>query len=891
MDKYSDVDIEAMLKRIHENAEKSESNHENKSIKERIDSDSKVNDVDPDNIINLIMADIGKKGETLKQSSDMEMYDISGFEIENSEDSGVSEKQQEISNLLSKSNSDDVENLLLKKTNKRINNKSVEKKVIKSDISEVAKEEQVSSVTSDSEVDIKNTDDKQFEKKSCDKVKINDIFCELSQKKIGEINKLSDNKNNGDDSRDSMPLKAQENDDIIDNCSTLPNAEEENEKNAIFETSLSDDEHVDFSAMSNVTDLLEKPNNLAKDTQLENDPKKIDYLDMNVAISLGAKDTLEATYGCAKVREAKHNFIDSRKKFGSNAVLNYNHNGKEYRDFDQNGEIKDAYRKGKKRIGKRLIFISILFIVITFLEAVYLETFDELMLFQFRCNLISSLLFFVALLVSAKKIFYGIIGFFTTHSNYYTVIGFVSMISFIYDIFVLTAFRNRDMITLNSVTTLGILIIIIGEYMQISREIRTFELVSDEKTKLSLENVDISNDIIKKETFLSSNEFVIENANFVGKYFERSAKAPQSYNVRHTYVTLTMLLSLFVAVFSVIFTHDFVNFVFVIELSSLLCVPVQFVFAGTYAFYITSKKMLKFDSAIIGETFVDEYVGTNIIYLDDIEVFGKHGVQVVNLEPLNNFNVIDVNYYYLSVFSKVNVALKNAFGDNPPELKLSDNVEILNVFFNGIEALVDTKNKILIGKADFLHARGIKFDKNFEDKHSEKRDVSLMYIAVNGALCARIYLKYNITHYFEKFVEEMVANGSLVGIRTIDPNVTTEMISNLHGNNIKDIKVMRPTRNDLISVERRSDSGIITEKNPHMIARILAEGLKIKKINSAINILWIFYSVIGFFTVLSSLILKTFDNAVTLYIILYQIIWSVGIMIYTKYKLRNGNSK
>ena len=107
--------------------------------------------------------------------------------------------------------------------------------------------------------------------------------------------------------------------------------------------------------------------------------------------------------------------------------------------------------------------------------------------------------------------------------------------------------------------------------------------------------------------------------------------------------------------------------------------------------------------------------------------------------------------------------------------------------------------------------------------------------------------------------------------------------------NIKNIKVMRPTLNDLIPIGRRSDSGIITEKNPHMIARVLAEGLKIKKINNTINILWIAYSVIGVLTVIVSLLFGAFDKIQPVYIVIYDLIWIVATIIYTKNKLRNGN--
>ena len=395
----------------------------------------------------------------------------------------------------------------------------------------------------------------------------------------------------------------------------------------------------------------------------------------------------------------------------------------------------------------------------------------------------------------------------------------------------------------------------------------------------------------KKESFLSSNEFVIENTSFVGRYFERSARVPEMYRTGHAFVMLTMLLSMFVAVTAVIITREFSDFVFVIELSSLLCVPVQIVFFGSYSYYITSKKLSRYDSAIIGETLTDEYVGSNTIYLDDVEVFGRHGVHVVNLEPFNNFNIIDINYYYLSVFSKISGPLKNAFGDVPENMKLSDKVELLNIYSNGFEAMVDEKNKVLVGKRDFIVSRGVNVGKSADDRYGEKGDVSIMYFAINGALCAKLYLKYTVTHHFEKFAEDMTENGSSVGVRTIDPNITEQMLSALRADSENSIKVIRPTLNELLPIARRSDSGIITEKNPHMIAKILAEGLKVKKVNFIMNILWSIYSVVGIIAVITFMLLGIFSHILPVYIIAYQALWFIGLVIFIKNKLRNGKSR
>ena len=954
MGKYSDVDIDAMLKRIKDNVDKQgEVGTSDEPVLENADQD--VSKSTPEELINLVMADIGKRGGSPQKSTDMDQYDISGFEIEEPEDEddeisdGGSEGQEQLGDIVEGTitedgveDTDDFENTdseviedIGEESDEDIAEEIVEQ--IQDSVVEKAEEpvaetsEEVIEETSDDIHDDENGDafvevvtDESLEAPT-------DIFEELS---LGETDDekvliVSDDDNGDqidegeDEEHEILNDDMYEADDEADETDEieevilepLPGIDfirlaEENIPEArnedVEETSESDFDEIDSS------ELLKMPK--VTSTFTKNSPKSrsfgangdiaavderedysgLDYSDMNFAMSLGSKDSLETAFGYVKVSEAKHNFVNTeRKRSGSNVILNYG--GREYRTFDQNMEIKDAYRREKKHIGQRVIGTAIIFILTVLCEMMYpmgeIADISELMSLQFKYNIISFVLFAIAVAFSARKLFNGVVGFFTTRSNYYTVIGFVSLVNVIYSLLVITSFKDRDMIMLSSVTVFGILIIIIGEYLQLLREIHTFELVSNGKDKISLEKVDITSETTKKASFIDSNDFVIENTNFIGRYFERSARTPDIYHIRHTFVMLTMLLSLFVAVAAVIVTRDFADFVFVIELSSLLCVPVQIVFFGSCAFYITSKKLLKLDSAIIGETLTDEYVGSNTIFLDDVEVFGRHGVHVVNLEPFNNFNIIDVNYYYLSVFSKVSGPLKNAFGEIPENMKLSDEVELVNIFSNGIEATVDEKNRILVGKSEFMRENGVHLAKLSDDKYAEKGDISIMYIAVNGALCAKLYLKYSVTHHFEKFAEDMAENGSSVGVRTLDPNITEKMIARLRPDKENTIKVIRPTLNDLVPIGRRSDSGIITEKNPHMIARILAEGLKVKKVNGTMNTIWVIHSILGILAVIAFMLLGIFNAILPIYIIGYQVIWLVALTIYIKNKLRNGKSR
>lgn len=951
MGKLSDTDINAMLKRIQDNVDKqTASDKEEKNITHEGENT-------PAQLIDKLKAHVGKnKTADSKVVSEVDDYDISGFEIENTEDESeksceelVQERDESAdSNFDERALDEEIEAEELNSYDGEITEdvilgeKSTEKPTDTYEVADVA-EALSEEASEDAETEVKDLEQnvETNPPKPVNEAEENQTMVDP----VSEIEKAdADSSSVETDLYNELSVSEEENTDEGQFDNETPDGEEEVRKRVeqfvnetleptedfIFFESLDkragrsvveDEKTVKQTETAEVEVTTDTPKSAdmsrgafetvtlsfkKQSTELELEDavvatehvetnKELDDSDINFAISLGSKDSLESAMGFAKVRAAKHNFVNPAAKDAvGNVILNKH---REYSSYEQNAEIKDSYRKEKKKIGKRLIFTSLILLALIFCETVFsFETVNipyvsAFLNIPFCYYILSTVLFLGSIALSADKLFYGITGFLTTRAHYYTPISFVSAINTLYDLLVLIAFGSANMPMFNSVCVFALVTSIIGEYMQVSREIRTFSLVSDDRPKISLERVDRSIETIKKESYLRSNEFFIENTSFVGKYFERSARSPESYHVKYTYITLTMLFSLLVSSVAVIITRTFSSFVLAFELSALLCVPVQFMLLGTYQFYIISKKLHRDDSAIIGETVADEYVGTNTIYLDDAEVFDDYGVSVVNLEAFNSFNIIDINYYYLSVFSIIDGPLKNAFGETPQNIKISDNVKLLNVYKCGIEALVDGKSRILLGNADFLSGKGVHLGRSGEEKHHEKDETCVMFMAVNNALCAKLHLKYSLSYRFESFAADMAENHAHIGVRTVDPNITEEMLMALRGDNPDIIKVMRPTPNDLVPIGRRSDSGVITAQSPHMIAKILAEGIKAKRINLVINILWVIYAIVGMGSVIVLSALRNFSVVLPSHIIIYEILWTVVGAIYIFNKLRNRKSK
>ena len=132
----------------------------------------------------------------------------------------------------------------------------------------------------------------------------------------------------------------------------------------------------------------------------------------------------------------------------------------------------------------------------------------------------------------------------------------------------------------------------------------------------------------------------------------------------------------------------------------------------------------------------------------------------------------------------------------------------------------------------------------------------------------------------------MIKNGIRVGIRTLDPNVNEKMIAALRNDSDISIKVIRPTPNELIPIGKHSDSGIVTSKNSHMIFKILEQCFNIKRIHTVQRRFRIGALVLGVIISLLAMLFDFYRSIPSLYLVIYQLLWFLPSLIYTKSKLK-----
>ncbi len=635
-----------------------------------------------------------------------------------------------------------------------------------------------------------------------------------------------------------------------------------------------------FSRINNENELCEKEPLDAPD---------FDDIDINLALALGNKEALENSVGYARVRSARNGFYDPFFE-ESTGERTYGYDGEEFRNEKQIDSIKKRYASESRRIRDRLIATFFLSILILFLENLpmtairipHLSNWLDNPSFYYITALFLSILLIV---ISRKKIGSALRSCLVLQGEPFVPIACLAVLNFTYNLIVLLFFRESGMPVYNFAMAIFLLFGIVDDAMRLMREKLSFDVVSDRKPKLSLERLEEKAQN-ESNAFSYGQEFFVEKVTFVGNFFTRSGRRSVQFSEYFHELALSALGALGVALFSLFLTDDISTFFAVFTFSMFSCVPMQFLIANIYPFFHLTKGLSKLDSAVIGDAVSEEYNDTDTIYLEDAEMFGKHGARVVGVRSYNDMDFYSLLSYALSVFTVIGAPLCNVFDNSAKEIEKKENVRITDISVGGVEAIVEDRT-VYIGNLAFMRSHGYFPKRNADDeKKIESGQICILYLAISGELCAKLYVQYTVTQRFEKFAAEMLRNGVRVGIRTLDPNVNEKMIAALRNDKNVSIKVIRPTPNELIPIGKHSDSGIVTSKNSHMIFKILEQCFNIKRIYNKQRFFRLIALSLGILLSVLVMIGKLYTYVPSLYIVIYQVLWLVPSLIYTKSKLK-----
>lgn len=635
------------------------------------------------------------------------------------------------------------------------------------------------------------------------------------------------------------------------------------------------------------------------------DDIEVDPFDMNILLGLGMDEELEQAVGAEKVSKFVEKQQDDMHRTESlkreRAELEY-----EYTTKSQTREVVEMYNsrykqsKIKLAAAAVLTFILLLFECHSTLGITLSGALDPVMYPVVYVMVGLQILLFIAAM-SYKSIIYGFRDFFRGRPTPECVAGFALVVTVVYDAAIsflnIASFGDSGPETFHLPVAIGMLLLILYQWMNLRREILSFGIVSSKKKKYVLTSLSMADSKLEHEAFSDLMEegdraedisvLKIEGADFVEDYFLRTNRYPNGRKFIGFIIPAMLVVA---AVFFAVEyrggeTSSMYAALKAAASSAIMCLPVSVFYMFSHPFYRAVSKAHEDDCTIIGEGSVEEYADAAIVSFDDKNVFPSTGVNVRGINVFGNNRIDRVLYMAASVFCTVGGPLADVFDLATRDIGHSENVELVRCMPGLLETTVDGSS-VIFGSLDAIEASGIRIPRPLQEHRNDEfgGSVSIMYMVQDGKFVSRMLISYLVDADFEFILKQLDRGGMFVGIKTFDPNVTEEFL----GRQIKlkryPVRIIRcKSLEDRTEVEANVASGLVSKDSPKTLLQTVTlceKVLHARSINTMLAVISVMISV--FVSILAIIFGAGSLELSPMFITIYQLFWVVPMFITSK---------
>ena len=426
------------------------------------------------------------------------------------------------------------------------------------------------------------------------------------------------------------------------------------------------------------------------------------------------------------------------------------------------------------------------------------------------------------------------------------------------------------------------------DYLDISREICAFEVSSSTQSKKYVAvtvPAEKASRLEGLEDYTGEESLVLrtEKCSFVENYFSRTEKRGESdIQINKFLVPITLAVAVIAAILSVTKGADVSTAFGVFNAAIAVGLPVLVLLTSSYPLYKASKRLYRRESAIIGESSVEDYSGTTMICFDDADAFPSYGVALENLRIYGKGDIETIIEQMGAVFSKLGGPLKHVFSLMITDCPRPYKVKIEGVYEDGICAIVDGKT-LFVGNAAYMAANGF----TVVDKSDEigGKHFSTMYLAQEGSLRAKFYIRYTLDGSFESIVKKLARRGIASVILTGDSNINDELLARSLDMKKLPIKVARRQEFESPVHSDRADSGIVSRGGVGDLVNAITMCDRLAGVIGSMRAVRIASAVICAFLMIAACLFGMYSSVSSLYVLLYHLFWLLPAWLVAKINL------
>lgn len=608
---------------------------------------------------------------------------------------------------------------------------------------------------------------------------------------------------------------------------------------------------------------------------------ELDEVDVNLMDIFGMDKELQEQLGTEEFAKLKHKDADE------DLLAGY-HMEKEYTDYEQNKEILSSFRsRFVKGLIRLVLAVAALIVAGVFelgkesilagkLNPEYLKIY---MLGMLQLTLVLGALALPEIIRAFKLLFKG-----KPIPELVVTAGVIT--NLIYEIILLATRTLSGVQTFNLPLAVCVITAIVYTLLSDRRDLMSFKVISARRPKYAIAHLRQGETDLEKDAFgefldESSEIFGVKKTDFVENFAANSALQGAGKGVTGIVVSAALIAS---AVFFVLgffkgtgaFSANFSAAAVAAQLCMMFVLPACAFTAFALPFFKASKDAFRNDSAIIGDGALEEYAGASVISFNDDSAFPQGKVKLRSMRLYGNNRIDVVLYKVASVFSKLGGPLDTVFHSATKDLGTSEDTEVIELRKNGVDASVDG-SQVLIGSAAFMRSQGFRPPVAEGDEALEyQSQINIMYIAIDGALAAKIYVEYRLDAEFEDMVRALYRSGMCIGIRTLDPNIDDVMLDRRIKLSKYPVRVLKCQKSaELGKTEEKMPAGIVSKKSVKSLLHTLTYCDKVLQI-TRLNLVVALISMIAGLAITT--LMFVFGNTATvspIYLALYQLFWLI----------------
>jgi len=448
--------------------------------------------------------------------------------------------------------------------------------------------------------------------------------------------------------------------------------------------------------------------------------------------------------------------------------------------------------------------------------------------------------------------------------------------------------ENEKLILFSSIAALCALVNAIAHFLDVRREGIAFRMAASSTKKYISEALSTDSDeheLFEKYLPEDPSMFSLSKTEFV-QNFVATSKAPSAFDeVYKIILPLVLFTSVMFAVIANImagaptFSKALDNF----TLAFMISTPIASFFTVSLPFFKGSLKMAKRGCAVIGESSLYECSTASVISFKDTDVFHEKGIKVTSVKTYGDARIDTAIFTAARVFNIAGGPLKGVFNRSiidPGSSGSADTDTVLQVSPSSILSIIDGQ-KIVLGTSVAMESIGLECPFDPVDDMFETSGGRIMYMATEGKLAAKFYIKYSIGKNFKALLDTFYDIGVCMSIKSSDPNLDTEFVTRLLKDKNYPIVVIKLDTSDTATLEtekEKAPTGILSNTSVSNLLRSFIWCDKCRRIITLNNLAKYIGIIISIIILVVCLLNSSSHEKITPAIVcLYQLIWTLPV--------------